>query len=197
MGAYFSENRRNVNVHNRESRMKQKSSGAFIGYDLLRWASVFGIAGSSSTSFRGAGSSSTPSSSDSEFGVAMQINLLDHELMDPTVIENRFRINLQTSYMMHKADHVRGNLSWNDLSTGLMFSIINDTPSFKIFWVENVAIYGGPVYSKIISSDRISEKSTVGYAAGMEISFSEKISLLAGVQDIDGASATGSITVRF
>ena len=197
LGAYLAESRRDVELHGFDSQMKLKSAGAFIGYDIMRWASVFGIAGSSDTSFGGAGSHLSTSSSESEFGVALQVNLLDHELMDPTVIENRLRLNAQASYMRHKADHAWGSLAWNDLSAGLMLSIINDTPSFKIFWVENVAIYGGPVYSRIFSSDRISEKSNFGYAAGVEIGFSEKISLLVGVKNIDTASATGSITVRF
>ena len=191
IGAYVSESRRDVRVRGQNNQMKSKSSGVYVGYDVLRWATVFGIAGLSNTSFN-----HRYSSSHNELGLSLQLNLIDHELMDPTVMENRLRLNLQTSYMWHKADYPGGSVAWGDLSTGLMFSVVNDTPSFKVFWVENIALFGGPVYSKLIGSN-LSERSNVGYAAGIEVGVSEKVSLLAGIKDIDRTSAMGSITVRF
>lgn len=192
-GVYYSDARRDVELRGWQRRMKTTSTGAFVGYDVLRWITVFGLVGSGDTDFTG-----TPkSTSNTEYGLSAQINLMDHEIMDPGLIENRLQINLQAAYMKYKADEFGRSVKWDDLSAGLILSVINDSNALKIFWVESIALYAGPIYSRLDSDSRLSEKSNTGYAAGIEVGFSEKVSLTFGVEDIDQQSSKGSLTIRF
>jgi hypothetical protein len=152
---------------------------------------VYGIAGNNSTDIDGV----STTSSEGEFGVGIRCNLLSHELLDPLVEENWLRVNAGAQYSVTRGDWGGEEQLWHELSGSLTLHILNEIDGNPLFNPVGIALFAGPAYSNYEGD--VDENSSVGFIGGIEIVYSERIFLSAGIEQFDGPGFLGSLHVRF
>ena len=160
-----------------------------VGFDPLRWLTVYAGAGSGTTKFSGL---SNPEDNPT-YLLGAHFNLLDHQVASPTMFEERIRINADLQYSVTRAD---SGIDWSEFYGSLTVSIVNDVEGNKIFLPNSIALFVGPVFSDL-ESDVFDEESTTGYTLGIEVFLSEKVSLGYALEELDGSSYTVGLNVRF
>jgi len=164
----------------------------FVGYDVLPWATVYGTVGLIDVELDGV----EADEADTEYGVGLHFNLLDHELMDPGLIEDRLRVNADVRYASSEAMFMGRTLEWEETTAELTVSIVNDLTGNKLFWPQSVALYAGPAYSALDSDDFEAEE-TFGFVGGIEIFASKRLTLGLGAEMYDSAAFSSRLSLRF
>ncbi len=174
------------------SKLKTRQRLVYIGINAGRWFSVYGLGGEAEARI-GAAPYSDP---ESVYGGGVRINLLDHEVTEPTLMEDRWRVNLGAQYTMNETSMGTVTWDWEELSVALTFGIVNDTLGNKYYTPESIVLYIGPIYSAL-DSDRFSEKDDIGMVGGMEIFFTDSISLDVEVQRFEDTSLGAGLNIHF
>ncbi len=197
LGVYATSRERDINGQGFFN-IKQRKTLAYLGYDwsLYGWSRWF-------TTYLCVGSSETRvgrqfSDSDSEYGVGINLNLLDQEINDPTLFEDRLRLRggcQLTRSSVNGPQHRVGD--WDEIFGHLTLSIVNDLEGSKLYLPNSIALYGGPIYSWIGNSSSFSNEGMFGYTAGMEIYYTESISLDVGIEAMDYTDITAGLHIRF
>jgi len=176
--------------HNPNTATFQRSGAmAYVGVDVVRWLHLYAAMGGSSSSIGIAPAVASPKAAG-----GMHLNLLDHEILDPTLFEDRIRINAD---ILAGASHVdwQGNGSWIfDGYASLTFSFVNDLDGNKAYVPYSLAIYAGPAVS-VLYSGNVRGRNPFGATAGLEMFCTERVSLHVGA-DIFGTSVTPSAGVH-
>ena len=131
-----------------------------------------------------------------EYGAGLRLNILDHEIPDPTLFENRLRITAGAQYTWTQADQDLYPWKWEELVADLTVSIVNDIEGNALYLPNSIALYVGPVLS-IIRSDTIKADDKFGYSAGVEVYFTECVSFDLGIQKLDDTGYVGGLHIRF
>ena len=164
----------------------------YLGYDLTRWLNLYGILGVNDAKI--------PTSASSEsallFGAGLSFNILNHFIREPTPMEDAFRINGDIRMISTKADFFPNSISWQELSASLRFSLVNVPDGDKRYRPEAIALYAGPAFSYIQSSD-IESTQEFGAIGGLEIFFVDSMSLDLSVEYYDTTSIFGGLNFRF
>ena len=171
------------------------TSGQFYGYlgiDIMSWLNVYGILGMNESKL-----ANTPTA-DAEilYGMGISFNLLNHFIREPTPMEDAFRINGDIRIVSTEANLLMGGISWQELSASLRFSLVNFPVGDKNYRPEAIALYAGPAFSHIRSSN-ISATQNFGAIGGLEIFFFDTFSLDLNVEYYDTTSIFGGLNVRF
>lgn len=167
---------------------------AWLGYDLLPWATIYGLVGYSEMEPK---DDYTWGGSDSavEWGAGAWINLIDHDAMDFNELYDRFRIQLAAQYSVIDNDHV----TYGEFSGYLTFGIVNEIRGSKEFWPDNIAVYVGPCVN-VVHCDDFDQDSddTFGIVAGLDVQLSRHISFGGSVEVYqDDTAYGGTVSVRF
>lgn len=193
-GAYVETRERDVAIDRLSSLMSMKSSKimGYVGYDFLSWFTTYFTAGQ----HRARIGSSGYADGELECGMGMHFNLLDQEILDPTLFEDKIRINADWQYTTSKTEYGSEVKKWRELFLALTISIVNDIEGNKLYLPNSVAVFWGPLYSDI-QGGSINEKDKIGFTAGLEVFFTEKISLNLAIESFDEVTHIGGINVRF
>lgn len=191
-GVYSRTQKRDVTSNRQQFSMELREVMAHVGYDFKRWFTTYAVAGQSQAEIGGGGYADA----ETELGVGMHFNILDLEILDPTLFEDKIRVNAGWQYSMSETEWAGRQTNLRELSASLMLSIVNDIEGNKLFLPNSIAIFAGPIYSDIQSSS-INEKNKLGFAAGMEVFLSEKISLKCAIERFDATAYSTGINVRF
>jgi opacity protein-like surface antigen len=164
----------------------------YLGVDIMPWATLFVGGGTANHEFGGV------AADDSSFVVeaGLLIGVIDHEILDPTLFEDRLRVNVGASGSYTDADRFGDTLWWQELTAFATVSIVNDTTGNTFFNPNSIALYMGPYFSYIQSSD-IEAEETLGIMAGVEVFVSESISFDIGIRDLDSTAIEGGLHIRF
>jgi opacity protein-like surface antigen len=175
-----------------------RSLMGYIGYDILRWVTIYGTLGQNKSRF-----DSLPySSGDSEYGFGVAINLLNYEMMDPTLhhhfLFDRIRINAGGQYTRTSGSwlYYPYNAKWQEVYAWLTLSIINDISGNKLYTPLSIAITAGPTFSDI-QGENIDEKDALGVMGAIEIYFSKTLSVDVSIEKFEKEQISGGIHIRF
>ncbi len=175
-----------------DTTMTSSRGYVYLGYDLVPWLNLYGIAGANQAKLTG----STSADGELLYGVGVSMNLLNHFIREPTPMEDLFRINADVRLISTKAEFMFNSVSWQELSASLRFSLVNFPEGDKNYRPEAIALYAGPAFSYIQSSD-IESKDEFGVIGGLEIFFYDALSLDLNVEYIGETSFFGGINIRF
>jgi len=172
------------------SKMEINRTMLYLGYDFIPWMTTYVTAGSCATEIDNV----EPYRDDTVYGFGMHFNLLDHDILDPTLFENAIRINAAWEYTMNNADIPNAG-NWRELQLSLTFSLINDIEGNSLYLPKAIAIYAKPIMSDIQVGD-MNEEEKVGFGAGLEVFYSERISFHFGMLSFGSNSTTAGLHVR-
>ncbi len=130
------------------------------------------------------------------FEAGFLFNLIDHEILDPTLFEDKLRVNAGLSLAYSDAEWDDDEVQWQEITAFLTASIVNDTIGNKFFNPNSVAIYIGPMFNYIESSD-IELRETFGFMAGIEVFLTESVSLDMGLRHLDSTGFEGGLHIDF
>lgn len=164
----------------------------YLGMDLTRWINVYGILGANQSQL-----ANTPTA-DSEllYGLGLSFNLLNHFIREPSPMEDAIRINGDVRVISTKADFAFNSISWQEWMASLRISLVNFTTGDKRYRPEAIALYAGPAFSYIQSSD-VEANQEFGAIGGMEVFFYDSLSLDLNVEYYENASLFGGLNFRF
>lgn len=164
----------------------------YLGYDMTDWVNLYGILGSNQAELTG-----TPEA-DSEriLGAGVSFNLLNRFVREPVPMENTFRINGDIRILATEANFFPNTISWQEITASLRFSLINFTEGNKSFRPEAIALYAGPAFSMIESSD-VEATEEFGLTGGLEIFFYDSFSVDFNVERYEETSMSAGVNFRF
>lgn len=165
----------------------------YLGYDIVPWLTLFGAAGATEAELS---NGSTSDDSNAEFMAGFNANILDQSILDPLLMEDRFTVNASAYASVGSADFAHEDATWMEINAQLTASLINDLDGSKVFWPEAIAVFGGPVYSDF-ESDSFDEENTFGLTGGIEVFFTKRVSMNAGVESFEDSSYFSGVHVRF
>ncbi len=181
--------RRNRSIYELETR----SIFAYLGYDILPWLTAYGAAGNTESEL-------TPivgtDDSRTEYMIGVNANLIDQSILDPLLMEDRIGVHASAYLSRGSGDWGFTEAKWTEFNVQATASIINDIRGSRIFWPEAISIFGGPIYSEITSS-AFDVEENFGFTAGMEIYFTKRVSINAGLDNYDDSSFFAGLHVRF
>lgn len=166
-GAYYDSRERDITVRDSwfEQSLNTDALGAYVGYDF-RWLTAYGLFGSTESSIEG----SNYEPPQTEYGVGMRFGLIDQEILDPTLFEDRLRLNAFVQYTENKSKWIE----WQEISGAITLSLVNDIHGYKMYAPEAIALFLGPAFSDMRGN--VNESENVGLLAGIDFFLTHKVS---------------------
>lgn len=183
LGFYYLDRERDITTLGRLRRMDTTKTMAYVGYEFIYGLVGYITAGSAETRFEYL----HLKDSQAEYGFGLLFNILDHEIPDPLLMEDRIRINASMQFTQGGASWIHTELNWEEYYGSLTVSLINDIWGNKYYNMDSIGFYFGAVYSDIQSSG-VDEENSLGYCAGIEMMMTEKISVDFGMETLDHGS---------
>ena len=182
MGFYAKERSVLVGMGYNDIHMDMKKLTGYVGYDVFRWATLYMIGGTTETRL-----GSTYNGGEGETGFGLMLNLIDHDIADPSLHEDRIRINAGVEYTSSKTDSpvFRRSIRWDEVYAELTLSLINQIHGNKLYWPNALAFYGGPIYSHIVSSTLEHAGGQAGFSIGATIMYSENVTFNVGIESLE------------
>lgn len=149
---------------------------AYLGADVLSWLTVYGTGGGCRIAIE---DFTEFEAGNTEYGAGIRINLLDHIIADPLVIEDKIRLTATVQYTRSSFPfEAIGDKSfdWSERRSVIQFSIVNDIPGNPWFHPESLALNVGFVYSDISGDNELDEVDAGWLMAGVELFYSKHIS---------------------
>ncbi len=175
--------------------LEQQKAMAYLGYNIFSWMMVYGTIGESEN--RLDGWQFVDPAHELEYGAGFQVNILSREIPDPTLFENKLRITAGAQYTVASTDVPGAEWRWAEVTAHVTLSIVNDIAGNKLFLPNSIALYGGPIYSDIISDDIVQLGDEFGYNLGLEVFYTESVSFDIGLRKLSDTGVTAGLHVRF
>lgn len=174
----------------------------YVGFDLLPWLTVYGTGGGCRIGVGYDQEVKEFAGGDTEYGGGFRVNILDHIILDPLVMEDRVRLTAsvqytRSSFEVESIDHV---FDWNERRGTVQLSIVNDIPASFWFHPESIALNLGIVYSDIEGSHNIDEANGGWSTVGLELFYSKRITVDASMyfsNDNETRGMTAGVHLRF
>jgi len=100
------------------------------------------------------------------------------------------------SITMSQGDWRGDSVDWNEVCVSMTASVVNDVAANKFFNPEAIALYVGPLFSMLQSSD-LEEDNKFGLTVGVEVMVSESLSFDIGVRHFESSGVNGGLHLRF
>ncbi len=194
LGVFYRNHDRNIEVSGRPMELDIDKAGMFVAYDLSRWISVYGLAAYTEVGLSGITSSDDQTT---EFGGGAWVNLLDHDLTDGLLLENRLRLQAIGQVTTANAEAGFYELNYTEYYGALTLSVVCELVGKKEYWPEAIGLYAGPAYNNLDSSDFEAQGENFGFAFGLDFYLTRKTTLSVGLEKYDDEDAGGvSLGVR-
>jgi hypothetical protein len=176
--------------------VKSRKTMAYLGYDwslygYTRWITTYACFGNSKTRI-----GRHYAETDPEYGVGLNFNLLDQEINDPTLFENRLRLRGGCQFTRTGTDEPETG-DWDEIFLHATLGLVNDIEGNKLYLPNSIAVYGGPIFSWLGNSSSFSNEGMFGYTLGLEVYYTESISLDVGLEVMDYSDLTAGVHIRF
>jgi hypothetical protein len=179
VGAMYQERERHIDTLNQRKTFKTTRSYGYLAYQWRYGIMPYGLIGTSESRLE------FNRDTELESGLGLHLNLFDHEVPDPTLMEDKLRINATAQYTKSRMNTSYGrSISWQELYGSLILSVVNDLEGNKFFNLDSIAFFAGITYSDIISSG-IDEHKKGGFIYGINFFVTENICLEVGFENID------------
>ena len=167
---------------------------AYLGYDVLRWLTVYGfvgIADAKSDDFFEISDGDTKAT----YGGGIWAALIDDDQLDIMSTFSRFRLNFGAEYAYTDANE----LSLGETECFLTFELLNDTFLVHEMYPSSIGVFAGPVFSSLdIDGFEQDDDDRWGLTVGLSMTFSRRVYLNGGVDIFpDDAVVYASAGVRF
>lgn len=168
----------------------------YVGYDPIDWLTLYVNGGIGKTKV-----DKDESANNGVFGAGARLSIIDKEIMDPTLIENRLRVTAGMEYTATQAQVRYEKTDFNEFSANLLLTLSNDLEGNKDYLPNSIALFIGPEYSNYMTDDdTIDEAEALGLLYGMQVFYTESVSLNLSASMYDEAGASGfnaGVHVRF
>lgn len=190
MGVYYLDREREISTLGYTRRMDSAKTMGYVGYEFIYGLVGYLTAGSADTRFEFL----SVKDDHSEYGFGLLFNILDHEIPDPLLMEDRIRINGCLQYTQGGANWINTELDWQEYYGTLTVSLINDIWGDKYFNMESIGFYFGAIYSDINCSG-FEVESKFGFCSGIEMMITEKVSIDLGMETLDRGAVYAGIRI--
>jgi hypothetical protein len=163
----------------------------FLGYDVIRWITPFVAFGVSDMEFGGSQGGDT----ELELGAGLHLNLIDQEIMDPTLYEDKLRLTANLYYSQSETTWLSNTAKVNEFSANLLLSLVNDIEGHKEYLPYSLALFAGPSFSAI--SGDVRETQEVGFIIGLDVFYTKRVSFNFAFEKYEQETITSGINVRF
>lgn len=165
---------------------------AYLGYDLVRWLTVYGFVGVADAKCDDYG---LKSDSKSTYGAGLWAALIDDDQLDIMETFSRFRLNAGVEYAFTDANE----LGIGEVEAFLTFELLNDTFLVHGMYPTSVGLFAGPVFSAIDADGyEQDDDDRWGVTVGLSFTFSRRVFLNGGIDVFaDDHMVYGSAGVRF
>jgi hypothetical protein len=191
-GAYVEEREHDIEIYRGFAEpVKLSKTMGYVGLDILPWITVYGTAGSCDADLNAWGGS------EPEYGAGINLNLLDYEILDPTLFEDRVRVNAGFRATRSETSiRFSEKAKWTEWFASATLSIVNDVKGEKFFSPNSIVLFGGPLYASLDSPD-FDQDNTFGFTLGIEIFYTDSISFYGALETFEGSGAMAGIDIRF
>ena len=179
IGAYNQSRRRVIELYGIDTALETRRGVVYVGFDVHPSVTLYGaiMDGKHQTRY------ATKNSSD-EFGAGVILNLIDHEILSPSLMEDVLRLNASFQYSKGKAGILSRLETFHEFYGALTLSLINEIEGSKLYWPHAIGLFIGPVYSHL-EADSFEEKQAVGFNAGLDVYLAEHVTLNFGLEQFD------------
>ncbi len=165
---------------------------AYLGYDLVRWLTVYGFVGVAdvkSDDFFIEGDTKVA------YGAGLWAALIDDDQLDIMATFSRFRLNFGAEYAYTDSNE----LAAKEAEAFLTFELLNDMFLVHEMYPSSIGLFAGPVFSWMKFDDYEQDSDDRwGLTVGLEFTFSRRVYLNGGVDIFpDDAVVYGAAGVRF
>jgi len=189
-----------------ENRLDVDRLTGYLSYHLLRTLDVYVAGGSADAEV---GKTGERKSASSDYALGLRINILDHIIKDPILLEDKIRLTASAQYSETKVDDLwiggvgtARRTSWREKYGALNLAIINDVEGMVMFHPESIALNLGLIYHKLdgtlafddprIEADRIEAKNPTYFSAGVELFWTKRLSMEAAML-MGGGETKGTV----
>ena len=181
-GIYAKERNKKISVQGLDMKLKSRKVMTYLGYDVHRAITAFAMLGSTDQRIE---PSTTYGSKETEWGGGLTFHLMDHDLADAGLLENRIRLNLGIEYTRSQMDWAFAEeAKWDELFSSLTVSIVNDIEGSKQYFPNSIALYLGAIYSDMESTS-FKGSGEAGFTMGFQFFMTEKTSVEFGFENLD------------
>ena len=183
---------RTVEYNGFEGELKLSRGGVYLGYDALRWFTIFGFAGVAETKSDDFGLDGDTAVT---FGGGAWAYLIDNDQLDVMSTFSRFRVNLGGSYAFTDSNE----LFLGEAEGFLTFELLNDTFFSNDIFPASIGLFAGPVFSYLHGDDVEQDVDDAwGVTVGLTMTFSRRTYASAGMDVFaDDNVVYASAGVRF
>lgn len=183
---------RTVEFGKREGELELSRVGAYLGYDLLRWFTVYGFVG-----IANAESDDFFLESDTavSFGGGAWAYLIDNDQLDIMSTFSRFRVNIGGEYAFTDSNEL-----WLGQAQGfLTFELLNDAFLTFDLYPSSIGLFAGPVFSYLHGDDVTQDVDDAwGLTVGLSMTFARRTYVSGGIDVFsDNNVVYASAGVRF
>lgn len=164
--------------------LSQDNIAFVLGYDLLRWASIYAFVG------MGDAQLDVRNYGDHDFsaiyGFGGWVNILDHDLISALSCESRIRLSATAQYMMGSPEINGVEADFSEFYGALTLGIVNELYGKKDLWPDALGLFVGPVWSVYDSDDFEATGSEAGMAFGLDIYVTRRVGISASYETYGG-----------
>ena len=161
--------KRNVRRHGFDSEMRASRFNGYLGYDLTRWLTFYGLAGIMSAKDNDIG---LKSETVFAYGAGAWARLIDDDQLDFLSTFSRYRLNggIEVSHSDPN------DLSWTQFDAFLTFGLVNDLFLTDDIFPTSIGLFFGPVYSAV-DMDEFKQvpDNKFGFSVGMDLTFAQGV----------------------
>jgi opacity protein-like surface antigen len=185
--------------------LEARTYGAYLGYDLLPWATLFLTAGGSAIR-----EEDTDEYWDSKFkgSLGLALSLWEYDVTHPAFLAGRASIKLDLEGATFSSEDGPAEVVWQEYSMALPFAYelveettyidgIRDPFRLVLFAGPMVSILDGTADDGRTFEEDFEEDQSFGVAAGVDIYFADNVSVGGQVQVFDEVSGGGSVRFHF
>jgi len=183
-GVHVKSGRREARVDSVTRDIDFTRAALYVGYDFVPWVTTFVKAGANNTSLDGRGEDDYSL----ELGFGMRANLLHHEIMDPTLFEDRIMINASWEFSNTEASRHLRDQSYRELQASLTLSIVNDLRGDKLYFPHSISLFFGPTFS-LVDTSGASMRNEMGLVAGLEVFTTKRVFFRLAAEQIGDSSS--------
>ena len=174
----------------------QDNLGFTVGFDVLRWATLYGIVGTTDANFE---DSSRSDDYSLLYGGGLWINILDQDLITSLSSETKLRIQGMAQVTCASPEVYGENANFADWYANVTIEFINELVGNKNLWPDALGIFVGPAYSRLSCDDVKLEGKDFGLVFGLDIFMTSKVNLSVSYETYgsDNDAFGASLDIRF
>jgi hypothetical protein len=189
-----------TDTHGVTSETEARIYGAYVGYDVMSWLTVFATFGGSQIK-----ENETYWSSGTKWSVGVAPNLWVGEVRRPSFLAGKISLAAMGELSNYESSEEDVTADWREIAVALLvrYEVFEDAP-WSADSVTSLRLSAGPILSKVKgdvdnSRENLSfhAKDSVGWMASVEWFVAPTFSLSGGMETFDHTSVSGSIRLHF